>query len=178
MSISRYIVAAVVRCSWACSRLPVAPRELAEAEMAVGDERAHAARLGQRQRFAVVGLGALGIEPVGMGRDVAEQVQRMGREPGVRRRIFERAVAQAPRLVEPAEQQSGATQRVVVPAVLVDDSPRRLTLEELLRPPGAGSAPRSPRRLARGPRRKAATACGRLRKMFPARQRRDPVLEQ
>ena len=43
--------------------------------MAVRDERAHAARLGERQRLAVEGLGALGIEPVGrMGRDVAEQV--------------------------------------------------------------------------------------------------------
>jgi hypothetical protein len=28
-----------------------------------------------------VGLAALGVEPVGMGGDVAEQVQRMGREP-------------------------------------------------------------------------------------------------
>ena len=42
--------------------------------MAVRDERAHAARLGERQRLAVEGLAALGIEPVGMGRDVAEQV--------------------------------------------------------------------------------------------------------
>ena len=122
MSISRYIVVAVVRCSWACSRLAGAPVELAEAEVAVGDEGPHAARLGERQRLAVVGLAALGIEPVGMGRDVAEQVQRMGREPGVRRRIFDRAVAQAPRLVEPAEQQSGTTQRVVGVHRRCDDS--------------------------------------------------------
>ena len=113
MSISRYIVVAVVRCSLGLLALAGAPVELAEAEVAVGDEGAHAARLGERQRLAVVGLAALGIEPVGMGRDVAEQVQRMGREPGVRRRGFDRAVAQAPRLVEPAEQQSGTTQRVV-----------------------------------------------------------------
>jgi hypothetical protein len=32
------------------------------------------ARLGKRQRLAVVGLAALGIESVGMGRDIAEQV--------------------------------------------------------------------------------------------------------
>ena len=56
--------------------------ELAEPEVAVGDERAHAARLGKRQRLAVVGLAALGVEPVGMGRDVAEQMQRMGHAPG------------------------------------------------------------------------------------------------
>jgi hypothetical protein len=86
--------------------------ELAEAEVAVGDEGAHAARLGEGKRFAVVGLAALGIETPGMGCDVAEKVQRMGREPGVPRRGLDRAVAQAPPLVEPAEQQTGATQRV------------------------------------------------------------------
>jgi hypothetical protein len=100
--------------------------------MAVGDERAHAAGLGEGQRLAVVGLAALGVEPVGMGRDVAEQVQRMGRGPELTRRGFDRAVAKAPRLVEPAEQQTGATQRVVFPAETADESPRRLTLEELL----------------------------------------------
>ena len=56
----------------------------------------------------------------------------MGREPVVPRRGFDRAVAQAPRLVEPAEQQSGATQRVVGPAAIAEESPRRLTFEELL----------------------------------------------
>ena len=76
-----------------------APGELAEAEVAVRDERSHAARLGERERLAVVGLAALGIEPVGMGRDVAEQVQRMGRVPGVTLRGFDRVIAQAPRLV-------------------------------------------------------------------------------
>jgi hypothetical protein len=56
-----------------------APVELAEAEVTVGDKRAHAAWLGERQRLAVVGLAALGIESLGMGRDVAEQVQRVRR---------------------------------------------------------------------------------------------------
>ena len=79
------------------------PIELAEAEVAVGDERAHAARLGEGQRLAVVSLAALGVEPVGMGRDVAEQVPRMGREPRVTRREFERTVAKAARLVETAK---------------------------------------------------------------------------
>src|SRR5207244_9619038 len=46
-----------------------APEQLAEAEVAVGDEGAHAARLGEHQRFLIVGLASLGIEPVGMGRD-------------------------------------------------------------------------------------------------------------
>ena len=56
----------------------------------------------------------------------------MGSKAGVTRRGFDRAVAQAPRLVEPAEQQRGSTKRVVAPADQADDSPRRLTLEELL----------------------------------------------
>jgi len=46
----------------------------------VGDEEAHAAFLGERKRFLVVGLAILGIEPVGMGRDVAEQVQSVAHE--------------------------------------------------------------------------------------------------
>ena len=57
--------------------LACAPGELAEAE--VGDQRTHAAWLGERQRLAVVSLAALGIEPVGVGGDVAEQVQSVGR---------------------------------------------------------------------------------------------------
>ena len=57
-----------------------APEELGEAEVTVGDEGAHAAGLGERQRLAVMGLAALDIEPVGMGRDVAEQVQSVSRE--------------------------------------------------------------------------------------------------
>ena len=54
--------------------------ERAEAEVALRDERVHAARLGGHQRLAAMGLGALGIEPVGMGRDVAEQVQSVAHE--------------------------------------------------------------------------------------------------
>jgi hypothetical protein len=49
MPISRYIVVAVVRCSCACSRLPGTPVELAEAEVAVGGEGAHAELDGERQ---------------------------------------------------------------------------------------------------------------------------------
>ena len=102
-----------------------APVELAEAEVAVGDEGAHAARLGERQRLAVVGLAALGIEPVGMGRDVAEQVQRMGRAPVADAASESSARSpQAPRLVEPAEQQSGAPEPVVDPGA----SGRRISL--------------------------------------------------
>ena len=177
MSISRYIVVAVVRCSLRLLALAGAPVELAEAEVAVGDERAHAARLGERQRLAVVGLAALGVEPVGMGRDVAEQVQRMGREPGLTRRGSTARSPRLPRLVEPAEQQTGATQRVVGPAATADDSPRRLTLEELL------AFPEPVQRLARlaelrqhpgggGDRR------GKQEDDVPRPDHRDPVLDQ
>ena len=40
--------------------LACAPGELAQAEVAVGDERAHPAGLGDRQRLAVVGDAAAG----------------------------------------------------------------------------------------------------------------------
>jgi hypothetical protein len=107
--------------------------ELAKAEVAVRDERAHAAGLGQPQRFAVVGLAALGVELVRMGRDVAEQVQCVGRGPVVRSRIFDRTVAPAPRLVEPAEQQTGTTQRMVGRADLVEIAGNRV-LEDVIGP--------------------------------------------
>src|SRR5262249_52201063 len=106
--------------------------ELAEPEVAVGDERAHAARLGERQSLAVVRLAALSIEAVRMGCDVAEQVQRMGRESRLLRRRFDRAHAEVPRLVKSAKLQTSATKRVVVPALIADESPRCLALEELL----------------------------------------------
>src|SRR5207249_1418413 len=61
-----------------------------------------------------------------MGRDVAEQVQRMGGESELRPRVFDPAAAQAPCLVEPAEQETGSTQTLVVPSEIAR-SPRRLT---------------------------------------------------
>jgi hypothetical protein len=84
-----------------------APVELGEAEVAVGDEGAHLAWLSERQSLKIVAFATRGVEPVGMGRDVAEQVQRMGRETGLRRRAFDCAMAEALRLGEPAEQQTG-----------------------------------------------------------------------
>jgi hypothetical protein len=62
-----------------------------------------------------------------MGRDLAEQVQRMGGAATAKRSVCDGAFAQTPRLVEPAQQQSSPSQRVVRP-----DSTRRLTLDELL----------------------------------------------
>src|SRR6185295_9500404 len=92
---------------------------------------AHATRLGEGQRLPVMGLTALRIEAVGMSRNVAEQLQRVGQEIDATRCGINRAVAQALRLVQPAEQQTGASQRIGGPTV-PDSSPRRLTLEELL----------------------------------------------
>ena len=83
MSISRYIVVAVVRCSRACSPLARAPVERAEAEVAVGDERAQAQLLGQGQGLAIVRLRGIDLDAVGMGRDVAEQSQDAGPPPPV-----------------------------------------------------------------------------------------------
>jgi hypothetical protein len=54
--------------------------EVAEAEVAVGDQRAHSSGLGERQRPAVMGLATLGVESVGMQRGVTEQVMGMCRE--------------------------------------------------------------------------------------------------
>ena len=56
----------------------------------------------------------------------------MGRQPGLTRRGLNRAIAQAPRLVESAEQQTGATQRVAHPGKIADMSPRGQPLKELV----------------------------------------------
>jgi len=90
-----------------------APEEPAEAEVAVSDEWAHAARLGQGQRVVVAGLAGLRLEPVGMGRDLSQQVPGMGQEPALGWRGVDHPVAEPPRLVEPAEQQTGAAQGAV-----------------------------------------------------------------
>src|SRR5262249_37422429 len=106
--------------------------QLPEAEVTVGDEGAHAARLGGGQRLAVVGLAALRIGPGGGGRGVPQPGGGLGREPGLPRRELYRAVAQALRVVETAEHQRGSTERPIVPAEIADVSPRGLTLEKLL----------------------------------------------
>ena len=59
MSISRHIVAATLKCSCACSGSPARLVELAQAQVTVGDERAHSELLGERERVSVVGLGVL-----------------------------------------------------------------------------------------------------------------------
>ena len=97
------------------------------------------------QRLAVVGLAGLGVEAVGMGRNVAEQMQSVGGVPRVRWRILERAIGQSPRVVESAEQQSGASQPVIVHARLVDGSTRCHAVEELL------AFPQTAQRFARLP---------------------------
>jgi hypothetical protein len=81
--------------------------ELAESEVAVGDEGAHAARLGERKRLAVVCFAALGVDPVGTGRDVAEQLQEWAVTPSVLRNRLDGALAQLLRLVESTQQQAG-----------------------------------------------------------------------
>src|SRR5215471_10059468 len=100
--------------------------------MAARHQWAHAARFGERQRFQVVGFATLGIEPVGMGRNVAEQMERVGRKPCLRRKGLDRAVAQTQRVVEPAELQTGSSQQAVGPAAKDEQSPSRMMVEELL----------------------------------------------
>src|SRR5262245_56907450 len=106
--------------------------ELTQAKVAVGDEGAHAARLGEGQRRAVVTLGVLGIELIGMACDITLQVQRVGGKARLTRGGFDRAQGQAPRVLETTEQEAGATERVVARAQPTEEAPRSVTLEELL----------------------------------------------
>jgi hypothetical protein len=80
----------------------------------------------------IMTFAAPGIELIGLGRDIAEQVPRMGLEPGLGRTEFERAVAETPGLVTPAELQTSARQRAIEPGERRKDSARRQTLQERL----------------------------------------------
>jgi len=80
--------------------------------MAVGGERAHTARLGK-------------VNPVGVGRDVAEH------EPGLTRRGFDRAISQVAHLIEPPEQQRRSAQARIEPSEKADEC-AHLTLDKLL----------------------------------------------
>lgn len=81
--------------------------------MASPDQRAHAARLGERQRLAIVDRGTLGIEPVRVGCHIREQVQGIGRESVLRRGECERPLAEALRVVEPAKRERGVAEEPV-----------------------------------------------------------------
>src|SRR5262245_25024858 len=100
--------------------------------MAVSDEGAHAARLGEGQRLAVVALAGLGVESIRMACDVAEQVEGMRREPGMARSGFHRPPPQISRRVESAEQQIRTPQPMTGLPVSADGAGRRLTFPELL----------------------------------------------
>ncbi len=52
--------------------------DLAQTAMTVRDEPPPAARIGQRERLLIAGLAAVSVEAIGMGGDVAEQVQGIG----------------------------------------------------------------------------------------------------
>src|SRR5580698_6771449 len=85
-----------------------AAMDLAETEVAVGDQRAHAVALRQRQRVAKVAGAALVVETLRIGFDIAEQMMGVGGETGLARRCFDRAFGKAVRFVEPAEPQQSA----------------------------------------------------------------------
>jgi hypothetical protein len=116
------------------------PGEGAETKVAMGDEGSHAAGLGELECLTVVSLAVLGVESIGMGRNVAMQVQRMCREARMARREFDRAVAQAARIVGSAEQQGRPTEHVVEPREMSYDFRRRETLDDLLGKPDLASA--------------------------------------
>ena len=94
-------------------RLARPPVDLAEAELAVGDEGAHAAGLGEGQRLPVMRFAAPGIEPVGMRGDVAQQTQRISSPSEPWRKQFHRTSSQMLRLVELTEQQTREAQTVI-----------------------------------------------------------------
>src|SRR5580700_10349403 len=97
-----------------------AAMDLAETEVALGDQGAHAVALRQRQRVAVVADAALVVETLRIRFDVAEQMMGVGGETGLTRRCFDRAFGKAARFVELAEPQQSAADGVIGPAAMAD----------------------------------------------------------
>jgi hypothetical protein len=62
--------------------------------VAVGDERAHAAGLGECEFVEIVRLAEVGVEPVGMHGDVAEQTQRKSSRSAESAKVSAQASAQ------------------------------------------------------------------------------------
>jgi len=75
MSISRYIARRDGEVLLSLTGIAHAVMHLAETEVAVGNERTHAAGLGERQRLAVVAFGVLAA---GYGGDVTVEAEGMG----------------------------------------------------------------------------------------------------
>ena len=70
---ARYSSIAADSSARACSRWPVCGVEGAEAQVAVGLERAHAQFVGQGEGLAVVGFGLLDIRSIAMGVHLAKE---------------------------------------------------------------------------------------------------------
>lgn len=73
-------------------------------------EGTHPARGGKRQRLTVTAFTALGVEPIGVSRDITEQMESLSREPGMGRRKLDRSIAEAAGIVEAAKEEARAAQ--------------------------------------------------------------------
>jgi hypothetical protein len=97
----------------ALARAPVEPFET---QVAVDGEGAHAARFGEGQRVVILSLGALGIEPIRMTRDGAQQLQSLDCSTRVAGKGLNDVVGQPLRLVKAAERESGRNRTSSSPA--------------------------------------------------------------
>ena len=70
-----------------------------EAEMTMGNERPHAAGLGECQRCLVVSGGALGFEVIRMACQIAEKISCVGYEARLVPGGIDRTICQVPRLL-------------------------------------------------------------------------------
>src|SRR5215467_13996997 len=136
MSISRYIVIAVARCSRASAGLP-ARRHRGEPQVAVGDEGTHGESTGKRQSLSMVELSFAEIRRVGVGvqRTQLKQSARLERAQGLRSSELERSSGERPRLGRSTGQaisdaELAQPQRQKVDRALLDGVVHRL-LQEL-----------------------------------------------
>ena len=95
-------------------------------------EWAHAVLFRERKSLPIMTCAALRIKLAGVGCYLAKEVQRMSRNGRVALGKLKRSSCQALRILELVEPQTGATDRMVAPAAVPDNAPRRLAFEELL----------------------------------------------
>jgi hypothetical protein len=88
-------------------RLSNAAIEFTETAVAMSDKRAHAVSFGEPQCLFVGGCAVFGIEAIVTGCYIAEKSMCVRREARLAPRGFKGAIAEAARVIEPAQQQTG-----------------------------------------------------------------------
>jgi len=107
--------------------------ESTEAEMTVGDQRAHTAVRRNHERLAIVVLTLSTIGSFGMSRDVSKQVMRIGHVSVKAAGAFDGSLCDSGGLLDLTEEHICAAQRMICPRTVADDAAFSLSLDSSFR---------------------------------------------